>query len=341
MADMSKNKVEEHGLVPQTNGDADIVDRDENSSFESVLVTLERKTIETGSHSPPSGSTQVEPRDTTSSYDDSTSTPSESPTGRLGGILESLSLSSRSRRPSTTSTSSTLSDPARWMPLLRPSETPVFTSPVLKAPRRAFPRQLLPLTGVGAKRGLITQGGKIRLLVLTRTRLLCMKERDGELVVKNEMLIGGQGGGIGVVTGVEKGDQTFVVQTVSSFIVKYLLWLIFLRYQSHTPTSRMTLFSLPGGRKKSERRCLRARHQIRSSDQISTNGRHINFVIGSFLFLTLGYSMVLHPHFLCIHAINVIVPVSYICRFNFIVHRPLPFLLIPVHCTRNPYSIVS
>ena len=206
------------GVGLQINDEPDMVKREENSSSESDLAGQERKAIKHTRSRSPAGSTPLELRDISSSYDDSI--PSESPTGRLGGILESLTLSSRSRRPSTTSNSSALSDPARWMPLLRPSETPVFTSSVLKATRRAFPRQLLPLTG-GAKKGLITQGTKARLLVLTKTRLLCVKERDGELVVKNEMLIGGQGGGIGVVTGVEKGDQTFVVQTVSSFLVKY------------------------------------------------------------------------------------------------------------------------
>jgi hypothetical protein len=239
-ADMETNRVEnvqEHtGIKPTENGESDVI-HEGNSSSGFDIAGLEREAHRSkGSPSPPTGSSAMELHDMTSSYDDSPS--SDNPTGRLGGILESLTLSSRSRRPSATSDSSTLSDPARWMPLLRPSETPVFTSCVLKSTRRAFPRQLLPLTG-GAKKGLNAQGSKARLLVLTKTRLLCMKEHDGELVVKNEMLIGGQGGGIGVVTGVEKGDQTFVVQTVSSsdhLFAASITTRLLSRSRSRTPT---------------------------------------------------------------------------------------------------------
>jgi len=147
-----------------------------------------------------------------------------SPTEKLGGIFESLVLSNRTRRPSTTSSSSIpFSNSFRWMPLLRPSEVPVFSSTVYKVPRRTFPRQLLPLTGSAKKRSNAQSRDKehLRLLVLTKTRLLCLKERD-EVVVKCEALIGGQGSGNGVVTGVEeKGDRTFVVQTVSSCVVPF------------------------------------------------------------------------------------------------------------------------
>lgn len=162
----------------------------------------------------PLSSAPVDVRDSTSSSGGSTA--SGSPPDKLGGILESLSLSSRSRRASTTS-ATFLSDPARWMPLLRPSETPVFSSTVYKAPRRTFPRQLLPLAG-SAKKALNLQAkDKALLLVLTKTRLLCLKERDGLVIMKSEALIGGEGIGNGFVTGVEdKGDNSFVVQTVSA-----------------------------------------------------------------------------------------------------------------------------
>ena len=143
-----------------------------------------------------------------------------SPTEKLGGIFETLVLSNRSRRLSaTSSTSIPFSDPFRWMPLLRPSEVAVWSSTVYKAHRRTFPRQLLPLPG-SAKKGLNAQSKDrehVRLLVLTKTRLLCLKERDGAVVVKCEALIGGRGSGNGVVIGVEeKGEKTFVVQTVRS-----------------------------------------------------------------------------------------------------------------------------
>lgn len=213
MQNRDENAQEHEVIDSNFNGVSSAVITEDGSSADSDVAGLEQDPPDfLRSQSP----TTLDVRDNASSLDDSS--PSDGPTGRLGGILESLALSSRSRRPSTTSDSSTLSDPARWMPLLRPSETPVFTSCVQKATRRAFPRQLLPLT-VSAKKGLGAQGSRVRLLILTKTRLLCIKDRDGELVVKKEMLIGGQGGGIGVVTGVEKGDQTFVVQTVSLYTV--------------------------------------------------------------------------------------------------------------------------
>ncbi|KAF8584831.1 kinase-like protein [Ramaria rubella] len=197
-------------------GNADEVKAENDKESELKNNTIGPGILSSSFVPPSTGSNPLEVRDTASSQGDSS--PSESSPGRLGGIFESLAISSRSRRPSLASNPlTTISDPARWMPLLRPSEAPVFTSCVYKATRRTFPRQLLPLPG-NVKKGQVTLGrdkAKVRLLVLTKTRLLCLKERDGEILMKSEVLIGGQGSGVGVVTGVEQGDQSFVVQTLS------------------------------------------------------------------------------------------------------------------------------
>lgn len=268
------------GMDSDINGAVDVIIREEDSSADSDGPGLERDVRPSlQPPSPRTGSTAMDGLDTISSHDDSILP--EGPTGRLGGILDSLSLSSRSRRPSTTSDSSALSDPARWMPLLRPAETPVFTSCVHKANRRAFPRQLLPLT-VGAKKGLSAQGNRARLLVLTKTRLLCIKDCDGELIVKKEMLIGGQGGGIGVVTGVEKGEQSFVVQTVNlSFVFRCNSSDGFLpRSRRRSALSQTIQRWLSDGQKRLEMLYLQGPPQLRSSNPIQMNGHgRPNFVL--------------------------------------------------------------
>ncbi|KAF8510571.1 kinase-like protein [Hysterangium stoloniferum] len=129
----------------------------------------------------------------------------------MSGIFESLTLTTRSRRFSSSAPNGTLplSDPGRWLPFLRSSEMPVFSSCVFKAVRRTFPRQLLPVATRDKTKV------KLRFLVLTKTRLLCLKDADGETIQTSEILIGGQGGGHGVVLGVERAEQGFVVQTAS------------------------------------------------------------------------------------------------------------------------------
>lgn len=147
------------------------------------------------------------------------SPPSSPPSSRLTGFFDTLSLAARTRRSSSTSSTSTvLADSGKWMRLLRPSEVPVFSSCVLKAPRRSFSRHFLAAKPRENK-------SKVRLLVLTKTRLLCLKENDGDVVLNNEVLIGGQGSenSNGVVTGVERVDEGFVVQTVSACICQDMI----------------------------------------------------------------------------------------------------------------------
>jgi len=140
--------------------------------------------------------------------------PTPSTPGRrlsVSGIFESLTLTARPRRFSSSTTNGTLplSDPSRWLPFLRSSEMPVFSSCVFKAVRRTFPRQLLPVATRDKTKV------KLRFLILTKTRLLCVKDADGESIQTSGILIGGQGGGHGVVLGVERAEQGFVVQTAA------------------------------------------------------------------------------------------------------------------------------
>jgi len=155
--------------------------------------------------------------------------PPGSPSSRLTGFFDSLSLTARARSrrsSSTSSTSTVLSDTGLWMRHLRPSEVPVFSSCVLKkGGSKLMPKgRKMSFSRIGAGVVGIGLGKKdkaMRLLVLTKTRLLCLKEEDGEVVLGNEVLIGGQGGGgsNGVVTGVEKVEEGFVVQTVCFALV--------------------------------------------------------------------------------------------------------------------------
>ncbi|GJJ06133.1 hypothetical protein Clacol_000322 [Clathrus columnatus] len=166
--------------------------------------------------------------DSDSSDSDSVPTPRFSPPSsipntparRLSGLLETFSLASRSRRSSTTTKTSALSllnDPKRWMSLLRPSETVIFSSCVHKGNtngKLSFPKQIISSVSVtGRDKGIIKGKVKLRRLVLTKMRLVCLKEKDGEVVMKEDILLGSRGGAFGVLVGVEKSEQGFSVQT--------------------------------------------------------------------------------------------------------------------------------
>lgn len=71
------------------------------------------------------------------------------------------------------------------------------------------------VSATGRDKGIIKGKIKLRLLVLTKMRLLCLKEKEGEVVIKDEILLGSRGGAFGVLVGVEKTEQGFSVQTVS------------------------------------------------------------------------------------------------------------------------------
>lgn len=162
----------------------------------------------------------------------SSSSSEGSPIDRLtSAILENLHIDRGRARATTPIQFEGVSDPdAQWTPILEPGELIVFHSPVeLKSRTRRLTATLLPIP-VSQYRP------KIRQLVLTTRRLVCVKYKVGRKVeVKTEVLLRAVGKDKEgkedkkdtrpIITDVvPKGQKTFIVMTVCGFSFLFTDW---------------------------------------------------------------------------------------------------------------------
>ena len=116
-----------------------------------------------------------------------TSSSEGSPVGRLNAAMETLAVNAepdRGRDRATTPIQLTMPPDAQWSALLTPGENLVFHAPVeLKSRTRRLTATLIPIPATQNR-------PKIRHLVLTTQRLVCVKLKHGrKLSVKNEALL--------------------------------------------------------------------------------------------------------------------------------------------------------
>ncbi|KAI5123864.1 hypothetical protein M0805_005681 [Coniferiporia weirii] len=157
-----------------------------------------------------------------------TSSSEGSPVGRLNTAMDTMELAlehDRGRARATTPIQLAVPADAQWAQLLAPGEELVFQAPVeLKSRTRRLTATLLPIPATQNR-------PKIRQLVLTTQRLVCVKVKHGrKIVMKSEVLL--RSSGLGkeskedkkdkdrdtrpVITGVvAKGQKAFVVMTTA------------------------------------------------------------------------------------------------------------------------------
>ena len=146
-----------------------------------------------------------------------TSSSEGSPIERLGNAMSALGMN-RGRNTSTTPIQLTTTPDERWMSLVRPGEGIIFHSPVeVKSRRRRLTASILPIPVPQSK-------PKLRHLVLTTQRLVCVKlKKGGKISIKSEALLRSstkqkeeKKETRPVMTDVvAKGQKNFIVMTVS------------------------------------------------------------------------------------------------------------------------------
>ena len=165
-------------------------------------------------------------RDSIVSSGSASSSSEGSPVGRLNAAIGAISLSTepdRGRDRATTPIQLTVPPDAEWDALLTPGEKLVFHAPVeLKSRTRRLTATLFPISATQNR-------PKMRHLILTTQRLVCVKVKRGRKVtVKNEALLRSPSPAAGkerdrekdmdsrpVITSVvAKGQRAFIIMTV-------------------------------------------------------------------------------------------------------------------------------